>query len=82
MQSSGTNGKIENPLSEVKICGCCLGSSSSDANEIVECDGCGISVHEVSTLNMSSNVSVISRILLRQNFQLIILRITTTCKFI
>ena len=22
------------------------GSSSSDANEIVECDGCGISVHE------------------------------------
>ena len=30
----------------VKICGCCLGQTSSDANEIVECDGCGISVHE------------------------------------
>ena len=47
MQTSGLNGKIETPLSEVKVCGCCLGSSSSDANEIVECDGCGISVHEV-----------------------------------
>ncbi len=30
----------------MKVCGCCLGHSSSDANEIVECDGCGISVHE------------------------------------
>ena len=30
----------------IKVCGCCLGTSSSDANEIVECDGCGISVHE------------------------------------
>ena len=29
-----------------KICGCCLGHASSDMNEIVECDGCGISVHE------------------------------------
>ncbi len=29
-----------------QICGCCLGQHSSDANEIVECDGCGISVHE------------------------------------
>ena len=33
-------------VGSAKICGCCLGSSSSDANEIVECDGCGISVHE------------------------------------
>jgi len=33
-------------LDTVKICGCCLGQNSSDANEIVECDGCGISVHE------------------------------------
>ena len=48
IQTSGQNGKIETPLSEVKVCGCCLGSSSSDSNEIVECDGCGISVHEVS----------------------------------
>ena len=28
------------------VCGCCLGQSSNDANEIVECDSCGISVHE------------------------------------
>ncbi len=33
-------------LLQVKVCGCCLGHFSSDANEIVECDGCGISVHE------------------------------------
>ena len=48
MLSSRENG---NTLSEVKVCGCCLGSNSSDANEIVECDGCGISVHEVSLTN-------------------------------
>ena len=47
MLTSGANGKIESTLSEVKVCGCCLGSNSNDANEIVECDGCGISVHEV-----------------------------------
>ena len=47
MLTSGANGKIESTISEVKVCGCCLGSNSSDANEIVECDGCGISVHEV-----------------------------------
>ena len=45
---TSANGKIETPSSEVKVCGCCLGSNSSDANEIVECDGCGISVHEVN----------------------------------
>ena len=28
------------------MCGCCLGTQSNDVNEIVECDGCGISVHE------------------------------------
>ena len=33
-------------VENVKVCGCCLGQASSDANEIVECDGCGISVHE------------------------------------
>ena len=48
MLSSRENGKSETSFSEVKVCGCCLGSNSSDANEIVECDGCGISVHEVS----------------------------------
>ena len=33
-------------VGKVKICGCCLGQVSTDANEIVECDGCGVSVHE------------------------------------
>ena len=33
-------------VENLKVCGCCLGQASSDANEIVECDGCGISVHE------------------------------------
>lgn len=28
------------------ICAGCLGSRSDDFNEIVECDGCGVTVHE------------------------------------
>lgn len=32
--------------SRLLVCGCCLGHSSNDANEIVECDSCGIAVHE------------------------------------
>ena len=40
------HGQLPRWVSSVKICGCCLGQTSSDANEIVECDGCGISVHE------------------------------------
>ena len=51
IHTTGIQGKMETPLSEVRVCGCCLGSNSSDANEIVECDGCGISVHEVSNMN-------------------------------
>jgi hypothetical protein len=30
----------------VLICCGCLGDRSDDANEIVECDGCGVTVHE------------------------------------
>lgn len=33
-------------LADVLICAGCLGSRSDDYNEIVECDGCGITVHE------------------------------------
>ena len=29
-----------------KVCGTCLGDSSDHTNEIVECDGCGVAVHE------------------------------------
>jgi hypothetical protein len=28
------------------ICCGCLGDRSDDVNEIVECDGCGVTVHE------------------------------------
>ena len=50
LPTPGQRGKRENAVLDVKVCGCCLGSSSSDANEIVECDGCGISVHEVNEM--------------------------------
>lgn len=30
----------------VMICCVCLGDRSDDTNEIIECDGCGITVHE------------------------------------
>ncbi|XP_046963104.1 PHD finger protein 14 isoform X6 [Vanessa cardui] len=33
-------------LANVMICAGCLGSRSDDFNEIVECDGCGVTVHE------------------------------------
>ena len=46
---------------DIKVCGCCLGSSSSDANEIVDCDGCGISVHE-GCYGVSESGSVASTI--------------------
>ena len=32
-------------VENVKICGCCLGQSSTESNEIVDCDGCGIRDH-------------------------------------
>ena len=35
------HGLLPKWVGTVKICGCCLGQSSNDANEIVECDGCG-----------------------------------------
>jgi len=33
-------------ISEVRVCCICLGTHSSDLNEVVECDSCGILVHE------------------------------------
>ncbi|XP_038220085.1 PHD finger protein 14 [Zerene cesonia] len=33
-------------LASMLICAGCLGSRSDDFNEIVECDGCGVTVHE------------------------------------
>ncbi|ODM98818.1 PHD finger protein 14 [Orchesella cincta] len=42
------------------ICSACLGDKSDDANEIVECDSCGISVHESCYGLSADNVSVSS----------------------
>ncbi|XP_023721232.1 PHD finger protein 14 isoform X2 [Cryptotermes secundus] len=47
---------------KVLICCGCLGDRSDDANEIVECDGCGVTVHEgcygvSDTASVSSTIS-------------------------
>ncbi|XP_053973736.1 PHD finger protein 14 isoform X1 [Hylaeus volcanicus] len=39
-------GPLEDKLNKMLICCGCLGDRSDDVNEIVECDGCGVSVHE------------------------------------
>lgn len=41
------------------ICCVCLGDRSDDSNEIVECDGCGVSVHE-GCYGVSDNTSISS----------------------
>ncbi|KAG6450913.1 hypothetical protein O3G_MSEX006820 [Manduca sexta] len=38
--------KFSGELASMFICAGCLGSRSDDFNEIVECDGCGVTVHE------------------------------------
>lgn len=45
-----------------KVCGTCLGTRSDDSDEIVECDSCGISVHEAcygiqESGSVASNIS-------------------------
>lgn len=37
---------VEDKLAKMLICCGCLGERSDDVNEIVECDGCGVTVHE------------------------------------
>lgn len=54
--------KENSTLLNVSICSVCLGDRSDDANEIVECDSCGISVHEgcygiMDSASVSSTVS-------------------------
>ncbi|KAK0095862.1 hypothetical protein PV326_007195 [Microctonus aethiopoides] len=39
-------GQLDDKLSKMLICCGCLGDRSDDINEIVECDGCGVTVHE------------------------------------
>lgn len=37
---------LDEKLNKTLICCGCLGDRSDDVNEIVECDGCGVTVHE------------------------------------
>ncbi|KAJ8667179.1 hypothetical protein QAD02_008841 [Eretmocerus hayati] len=45
-QQAEKAGSMEEKLSKMLICCACLGDRSDDVNEIVECDGCGVTVHE------------------------------------
>lgn len=45
-QQALKGGPLDEKLNKILICCGCLGDRSDDANEIVECDGCGVSVHE------------------------------------
>ncbi|XP_032670451.1 PHD finger protein 14 isoform X1 [Odontomachus brunneus] len=45
-QQALKSGVFEEKLNKLLICCGCLGDRSDDTNEIVECDGCGVSVHE------------------------------------
>ncbi|GAB0092811.1 PHD finger protein 14 [Sergentomyia squamirostris] len=54
--------QIDPKLLSTPICCACLGERSDDTNEIVECDGCGVTVHEGcygvnDTASLSSTVS-------------------------
>ena len=42
-----------------RICWFCLGDKSDETNEIIECDSCGITVHEVC-YGVSDNMSMSS----------------------
>ncbi|XP_043488366.1 PHD finger protein 14 isoform X1 [Polistes fuscatus] len=45
-QQAMKGGPMDEKLNKMLICCGCLGDRSDDVNEIVECDGCGVSVHE------------------------------------
>lgn len=60
--SNATNSNISAAvlkLPTIPICCACLGERSDDTNEIVECDGCGVTVHE-GCYGVSDSVSVSS----------------------
>ncbi|CAH0778308.1 unnamed protein product [Bemisia tabaci] len=44
--SQAEKSKIAKDVSKIIICCVCLGEHSSDQNEIIECDCCGVTVHE------------------------------------
>ncbi|XP_012283538.1 PHD finger protein 14 isoform X1 [Orussus abietinus] len=45
-QQAARGGSLDDKLMKMLICCGCLGDRSDDINEIVECDGCGVTVHE------------------------------------
>ena len=51
--SQGIN--LGEKLSKMIICCGCLGDRTDDVNEIVECDGCGITVHEGKNFKFNLN---------------------------
>ncbi|XP_039949191.1 PHD finger protein 14 [Bactrocera neohumeralis] len=59
LQKLDTNRFIESKLPAKSICCVCLGDRSDDSNEIIECDGCGVSVHE-GCYGVNDNVSISS----------------------
>ena len=44
--SGAANGVSAKQHKGPKVCGTCLGDHSDHTNEIVECDGCGVTTHE------------------------------------
>ncbi|XP_011193542.2 PHD finger protein 14 [Zeugodacus cucurbitae] len=59
LQNLETNKYTESKLPVKSICCVCLGDRSDDSNEIIECDGCGVSVHE-GCYGVNDNVSISS----------------------
>ncbi|KAJ3609632.1 hypothetical protein NHX12_024151, partial [Muraenolepis orangiensis] len=41
-------------MEHILICCVCLGDNSEDADEIIQCDNCGVTVHEVSSQKLGS----------------------------
>jgi len=63
--TNGAKDMGKDKRSVVPVCGMCLGERSDHTNEIVECDGCGVMVHEVcygilESSSIASNVSAAS----------------------
>jgi len=46
-------------VDKVHICSICLGDASDDVNELIDCDQCGISVHEGKYL-FNNNVIIVN----------------------
>ncbi|XP_078461962.1 PHD finger protein 14 isoform X2 [Lampetra planeri] len=58
--SKTSGGRSSQKMQEVLICSVCLGENSEDSNEIVQCDNCGVTVHEACYGVDGESESVIS----------------------